>query len=135
MDKIINEIELSSSVKNRTLYMALLMGGASLVLFILFKKIPGMPIGMAIFFTIIWFFNQNIKAFTFLEKHFVFQIAILGKKNVSYTGLKSYSTIGKNIIITYQNLNEKEKTIKFPIKTIEPSQLSLLEKTIKSKIV
>lgn len=134
MSKLINEIELSSSVKNRPLYMALLMGVGSFVLFILFKQIPGMPIGMAILFIIMWFFNQNIKAFKFFEKHFAFQTAILGKKNVSYIGLKSYSVVGKNIIIRYQNSNEKEKTLKFPIKTIDPSQLSLLEKTIKNKI-
>ncbi len=134
MSKSINEIELSSSTKNRLLYMAIFMGVASFIIFILFNRIAGMPIGIAVLFIFIWFFNQNVMAFKFLEKHFVFQIAVLGKKNVSYSGLKSYSIVGKNIIIIYQNPNEKEKTLKFPIKTIEPSQLSFLEKTIKNKI-
>ncbi|MDW5289672.1 hypothetical protein [Formosa sp. PL04] len=134
MNKIETEIELSSIAKNKPLYFGLFMGAISMIALSATSTLPGMPMGLAILFFSTYFLNKNLKVFTFLEKHFVFQTGILGKKNIPYSTLKSYAVVKKNIVITYQNPNEKEKKIRLPVSQIEPTQFPLLEDTLKSKI-
>ena len=134
MNKIETEIGLSSSAKNKPLYFALFMGAISIIALQATSTVPGMPIGLAILFSTLYVFNKNLKVFKFSEKHFVFQAGIIGKKNVAYSALKSYAVEKKIMVITYQNLNEKEKKIKFPISQIESDQFQVLENTLKSKI-
>ena len=134
MNKIETEIELSSKAKNKPLYFALFMGAISMIALSATSTIPGMPMGLAILFFSLYVFNKNLKIFKFFEKHFVFQAGMIGKKNVAYSALKSYAVVKKNIVITYQNPNEKEKKIRIPISQIEPTQLPLLESTLKSNI-
>ncbi|MFB9053887.1 hypothetical protein ACFFVB_12445 [Formosa undariae] len=134
MNKTETEIELSSKAKNKPLYFALFMGAISIIAIQATSTLPGMPMGLAILFITLYVFNKNLKVFKFSEKHFVFQVGILGKTNVPYSALKSYEVVKKNIVITYQNPNKKEKKIRLPISQIEPTQFSLFENTLKSKI-
>ncbi|MGR7813730.1 hypothetical protein [Lacinutrix undariae] len=132
MNKI--EIELSVKAKNKPLFFAFFM----LALSLLTLQAASIEVVFSIAFCILFFslyvFNKNLKVFKFLEDHFVFQTGITDKKEVSYSALKSYAVERKLVVVIYQNPNEKEKKIRLPVSQIEPTQFSLLEDTLKSKI-
>jgi len=129
-----SEIELSSTAKNKPLYFALFMLALSLLTLQATSIEIVFPIAFCIIFFSLYVFNKNLKVFKFSDHHFVFQAGIIGKKKISYNTLKSYTAERKVIVITYQNPNEKEKKLRFPISDIEPTQLPLLENILKNKI-
>ena len=129
-----SEIELSSKAKNKPLIFALFMIGLSLITLQATSIEIVFPIAFCIIFFSLYAFNKNLKVFKFSEHHFVFQAGIIGKKEVSYSALKSYVIERKVMIITYQNPDEKEKKIRIQVSQIEPTQFPLLEDILKSKI-
>ncbi|ADV50118.1 hypothetical protein Celal_2839 [Cellulophaga algicola DSM 14237] len=129
MDKITEEIELSSKAKNKSFMLGGIFLVGTLIISAMTKTLVLMPLIFGILFIVIGFLNMNIKAFKFYEKHLVFQAGFINKKMVLYKDLEGYNIEKRKIIIHYKEAG-KLKSLKLLKEIIADEDITVLQRKL-----
>ncbi len=133
MNNINKVIELSSKVKNRAFILPGFFLVGIIVGLMILRTLMMMFVVFGILSLIIAFLNQNIKVFTFYDKHFVYQPGIAIKKMVLYNSIDSYEVFKRKLVIKYKD-GGKVKKIQLLKEAIEKEDLAYLENFLKEHI-
>ncbi len=133
MNNINKVIELSSKVKNRAFIMPGIFLVGIIVGLLIFRTLIMMFVAFGILSLVIAFLNQNIKVFTFYDKHFVYQPGLAIKKMVLYNSIDSYEVFKRKLVIKYKD-GDKVKKIQLLKEAIEKEDLAYLENFLKEHI-